>query len=142
MDGGQGLLAAIKAGVDVQVGVVVVGGAQVGAVVVGSKARVALGMALAAQDADEGRLELAAIAWVNDGVEAAVEVAQPEDHFEEGLRRTQAGVERACRGNKTKEMKKGFYYFLFISRSGFSLSSFYCSNKTLDKKPLSGPTVY
>ncbi|TNN62249.1 hypothetical protein EYF80_027513 [Liparis tanakae] len=41
---------------------------------------------LASEDADEGQLELAVIAGVDDGVQAAVEVAQPEDHFEEDFR--------------------------------------------------------
>ena len=40
---------------------------------------------LGAQDANEGQFELAAVAGVDDGVQAAVEVAQPEDHLEQGL---------------------------------------------------------
>lgn len=52
-------------------------------------------MALAFQDANEGQLELAVVAGVDDGVEAAVEVAQPEDDFEEHIRRPQVDVERA-----------------------------------------------
>lgn len=32
--------------------------------------------------------EFPAVAWVDDGVQAAVKVAKPENHFEEGLRRT------------------------------------------------------
>lgn len=39
-------------------------------------------------------LELAAVAGVDDGVQAAVEVSEPENDFEEGFRRTQAAVER------------------------------------------------
>lgn len=39
--------------------------------------------------------KLAAVARVDDWVQAAVEVSQPEDDFEEGFRRTQAAVERA-----------------------------------------------
>ena len=41
---------------------------------------------LAPQDADEGQLEGAAVAGVDDGVHAAVEVAQPEDHLGDQLR--------------------------------------------------------
>lgn len=40
-------------------------------------------------------LELAAVAGVDDGVEAAVEVSEPENDFKAGLRRTEAAVERA-----------------------------------------------
>lgn len=47
----------------------------------------------AAQDSDEGLFKLAAVARVDDWVQAAVEVSQPEDDFEEGFRRTQAAVE-------------------------------------------------
>lgn len=39
--------------------------------------------------------ELSAVAGVDDGVQTAVEVSQPENDFEEGFRRTQAAVERA-----------------------------------------------
>lgn len=39
-------------------------------------------LALALKESGEGPLELLAGAGVDDGVDAAVEVAQPEDHFE------------------------------------------------------------
>ena len=39
--------------------------------------------------------ELAAVAGVDDGVQAAVEVAQPEDDFEECFGGAQVGVEGA-----------------------------------------------
>lgn len=42
--------------------------------------------ALAPKDTHEGALELLAGARVDDGVEAAVEVAQPEHHLEHGVR--------------------------------------------------------
>lgn len=51
-------------------------------------------MAAALEDADEGLFELSAVAGVDDGIQAAVEVAQPEDHLEERLRGTQVGVKR------------------------------------------------
>jgi hypothetical protein len=50
-------------------------------------------MAAALEDADEGLFELSAVAGVDDGIQAAVEVAQPEDHLKERLRGTQVGVE-------------------------------------------------
>ena len=60
------------------------GGAQVcSVVVVGLPALLLRLVAAAAQDTDEGHLELAAVAGVDDGVHAAVEVAQPEEHLEE-----------------------------------------------------------
>lgn len=66
-----------------------------GAVVVGPPAGPLALVTLAFQDANEGQLELAVVAGVDDGVEAAVEVAQPEDDFEEHLWRPQVHVERA-----------------------------------------------
>lgn len=47
---------------------------------------------MASQDLNESLLELAVIAGVNDGVQTAVEVAQPEDDFKERVRKTQALV--------------------------------------------------
>lgn len=49
---------------------------------------------LASEDAYEGQLELTVVAGVDDGVQAAVEVAQPEDHFEEEIRRAQVHIKR------------------------------------------------
>lgn len=66
-----------------------------GAVVVGPPAGPLALVTLAFQDANEGQLELAVVAGVDDGVEAAVEVAQPEDDLEEHLRWPQVHVERA-----------------------------------------------
>lgn len=60
-------------------------------------AATAAGAALAPEDAQEGALELLAGARVDDGVEAAVEVAQPEHHLEHGVRGLQGGEEGACR---------------------------------------------
>lgn len=65
------------------------------AVVVGPPARALALVTLAFEDANEGQLELAVVAGVDDGVEAAVEVAEPEDDLEEHLRRSQVHVERA-----------------------------------------------
>ena len=54
-------------------------------------------MTLAFEDADEGKLELAVVAGVDDGVQAAVEVAQPEDHFEEDIWWAQVHIKRPWR---------------------------------------------
>lgn len=71
-------------------------GAEVGgAVVVRLPAGTFALVALAFQDADEGQLELPVVAGVDDGVEAAVEVAEPEDDFEEDVRWAQVHIERA-----------------------------------------------
>lgn len=67
------------------------GGTQVRSVVIGSPALPLL--ALTAQDADKSLFKLTAGAGVDDGVQAAVEVAEPEDHLEKCLWRTQAGIE-------------------------------------------------
>lgn len=58
-----------------------------GAVVVGLEARALPLVTLAPEDTDEGQLELPVVAGVDDGVQAAVEVAQPEDDLEEDFRR-------------------------------------------------------
>lgn len=68
-----------------------IGGTHVRSVVVGSPALSLL--TLTAQDADESLFKLTAGARVNDGVQAAVEVAEPEDHLEKRLWRTQVGIE-------------------------------------------------
>lgn len=62
-----------------------------GSVVVGSPALPLL--TLTAQDANKSLFKLTAGAWVDDGVQAAVEVAEPEDHLEKCLWRTQVGIE-------------------------------------------------
>lgn len=94
MDGGQGLLTPIKASrVNANVGVV--GGAEVGAIVVCPQSSGSFVLALASEDADEGLLEFTAVARIYDGIQAAVEVAQPKDHFKEGLWRTQACIKSA-----------------------------------------------
>lgn len=89
---GQRALAAVQeAGVVIRGAFArVSGGAEVGgAVVVRSPAGVLPLVTLAPQDADEGQLELAVVAGVDDGVQAAVEVPQPEDHFEDDIRGAQ-----------------------------------------------------
>lgn len=53
------------------------------AVVVGIPARTLSVVALASEDAQEGLLKLPVVRRINDRVQAAVEVAQPEDHFEQ-----------------------------------------------------------
>lgn len=63
-----------------------------GSVVVGSPALPLV--ALTAQDADKSLFKLTAGAWVDDGVQAAIEVAEPENHLEKCLWRTQVGIER------------------------------------------------
>lgn len=91
---GQGLLTPIKASrMDADVGMV--GGAEVGAVVVCPQPTRSFVLALASEDADEGLLEFAAVAWINDGIQATVEVAQPKYHFKKGLWGTQACIKRA-----------------------------------------------
>lgn len=60
---------------------------------------------LAAEDANEGDLELTVVAWVDDGVEAAVEVAQPKDHFEEEIRWAQVHIKRPW-GQKGQERER------------------------------------
>lgn len=98
--GGQGALAAIQVA-----GVVVCwafawvsGGADVGgAVVVGLEARALRLATLAPEDTDERQLKLPVVTGVDDGVQAAVEVAQPEDDFEEDFRRAQVHIERPWR---------------------------------------------
>lgn len=65
-----------------------------GTVVVGPPSRASVVVTVAPQDLDEGQLELAAVARVDDGIQAAVEVAEPEDDFEEGLRWSQVDIER------------------------------------------------
>lgn len=59
------------------------------------KLRNADGRDLAASQVLRYLFELAAVAGVDDGVQAAVEVSEPEDDFEEGLRRPEAAAERA-----------------------------------------------
>lgn len=74
------------------------GGADVGgAVVVGLEAWALPLVTLAPEDTDEGQLELPVVAGVDDGVQAAVEVAQPEDDFKEDFRRAQVHIKRPCR---------------------------------------------
>lgn len=53
-------------------------------------------MALAAQEAEEGALELAAGAGVDERVHAAVEVAEPEDNLEDALGGLQVREQGAC----------------------------------------------
>lgn len=69
------------------------GGAEVGgAVIVSPPAGSFTLLTLASEDADEGHLELTVVAGVDDGVQAAVEVAKPENDLEEGVRRTQLRI--------------------------------------------------
>lgn len=98
------------------------GGADVGrAVVVGLEARPLPLVTLAPEDTDERQLELAVVAGVDDGVQAAVEVAQPEDDFEEDLRRAQVHIKRAWRAKSTtttkKEKKRSFHLYFWTAES-------------------------
>ena len=52
---------------------------------------------LTPQEASERSLELFTGAGVDDWVDAAVKVAQPEDHLKHGVRRLQGWEERAYR---------------------------------------------
>lgn len=45
------------------------------------------------EDEDESVLELPAVAGIDDRVQAAVEVTEPENDFEDGVRRPQTDVE-------------------------------------------------
>lgn len=83
---GQGLLTGISAN-GAGVCVDLHGIARLDAVVVRPPALLFPLLTLAPEDLNEGLLELTAVTRVNNGVQAAVEVAQPEDHFEECFRR-------------------------------------------------------
>lgn len=66
--------------------------------------------ALAAQEAEEGALELAAGAGVDERVHAAVEVAEPEDYLEDAFRGLQLREQGACREQRprwVREMRGG-----------------------------------
>lgn len=84
--------------------------------------------AAALKDTYEGLLELSAVAGVDDGVQAAVEVAQPEDHLEQRLRRTKVWVERPW-GNKNRYKLYSFILIcidlcsLFITTAFISIKS-------------------
>lgn len=67
--------------------------------------------ALAPKDTHEGALELLAGARVDDGVEAAVEVAQPEHHLEHGVRGLQGGEQGTCRGADRKTVVDQYALF-------------------------------
>lgn len=56
--------------------------------------------ALAAENAGKGFLELTAEAGIDDGVDAAVEVAQPEAYLKNGLRGFIGWEDRAWKINK------------------------------------------
>lgn len=62
-----------------------------GSVVIGSPSLPLL--ALTAQDADKSLFKLTTGARVDDGVQAAVKISEPEDHFKKRLWRTQVGIE-------------------------------------------------
>ena len=80
------------------------------------------------EDAYEGQFELSAVAGVDDGVETGVEVAQPEEHLEQRLRRTKVWVERPW-GNKNRYKLYSFILIcidlcsLFITTAFISLES-------------------
>lgn len=65
--------------------------------------------ALAAEHAGEGFLELTAEAGIDDRVDAAVEVAQPEGYLKNGLRRFTGWEDRAWKINKHTFKIKGCY---------------------------------
>lgn len=62
---------------------------------VGPDGRCGGSQALASENAGEGLLELAAEAGVDDGVDAAVEVAQPEGDLKNGVGRLTGREDRA-----------------------------------------------
>lgn len=59
-------------------------------VAVGPPAQLLAPVALASQDLDESPLELLAGAGVDDGIQAAVEVAKPKNHLEDRFRGLQS----------------------------------------------------
>lgn len=59
-------------------------------VAVGPPAQLLALVALAPQDLDKGSLELLAGAGVDDGIQAAVEVAKPKNHLEDRFRGLQS----------------------------------------------------
>lgn len=61
-------------------------------VVIRSPTRSSLAVTSAFEDEAESVLKLPAVAGIDDGVQAAVEVTQPENDFEDGVRRPQADV--------------------------------------------------
>lgn len=65
--------------------------------------------ALAAEHAGKGFLELTAEAGIDDGVDAAVEVAQPEAYLKNGLRRFIGREDRAWKINKHTSKIKDCY---------------------------------
>lgn len=81
-----------------------------GAVVVGLEAWALPLVTLAPEDSDEGQLELPVVAGVDDGVQAAVEVAQPEDDFKEDFRRPQVHIKRPWR-EKSRKNKGSFHLY-------------------------------
>lgn len=89
----------------------VYGGAEGGGpVVVGSPAGAFLLVTLTSEDPNEGQLELTAVAGVDDGVQAAVEVSEPEDYFEEDLRRSKVHIKRPWGQQKADdELVEGQY---------------------------------
>lgn len=68
-------------------------------------------LALASEDPNEGQLELTVVAGVDDGVQAAVEIAKPEDDFEEDLRWAQVHIKRPW---EEKHMNRECGDFLMI----------------------------
>ena len=64
-----------------------------------------------AEDLGEGPLELATCAGVDEGIKAAVAVAQPKAEREERLGDAASGAQRLCKSNK-KEQKPMWTLFL------------------------------
>lgn len=79
---------------------------------------------LAAEDADEGHLKLAVVVGVDDGVQAAVEIAQPEDDFEEQVGWAQVHIKRPWR-QKERERERGNTAFScqYVFVAGMELST-------------------
>lgn len=65
----------------------------------------AAAVALAAEEAGEGALELFAGAWVDDRVNAAIEVAQPEDDLKDHVRWLQCREEGAWEGTEERGVR-------------------------------------
>lgn len=57
------------------------------------------------ENTEEGFLELLAEAWVDHGVNAAVEVTQPEGYFKDGFRRLTGWEDGTWRTNTNRQSK-------------------------------------
>lgn len=76
--------------------------------------------------------ELPAVARVDDGVQAAVEVAQPKNDFKKCVRWTKTGVEGACGNKHTQKMTVVVIISILIGRAESRLDPDRLSGKPPD----------